>query len=119
MIIEKKPKNYDAYRLNWAYFASARQGLSHVLHLEEHRGKSVLLPAYIGFSPREGSGVFDPIREAGAKYEFYRLDFELNINLVDLEMKLKEYQGNILLLIYYFGFTFKNNDTINDLAKKI
>lgn len=118
MIIEKKPSNFDAYRLNWAYFASARQGLSHALHLEAHRCKSVLLPAYIGLSAREGSGVFDPIRTAGIRYGFYRLDPELNIDLIELEKNMKKHQGNILLLIYYFGFAYKNEDIINDLAKK-
>jgi dTDP-4-amino-4,6-dideoxygalactose transaminase len=63
----------------------------------------LLLPAYIGWSPREGSGVLDPVRNLGIPYAFYRLSETLDIDLTDLESKLRRHAEAILLLIHYFG----------------
>lgn len=65
---------------------------------------SVLLPSYVGWSPREGSGVFDPIRELGASYSFYRMTRELKIDLEDLARALGGEPSRALLLIHYFGY---------------
>ena len=64
----------------------------------------VLLPAYIGWSSKEGSGVFDPIAELGVKYSFYRVSSRLQIDVEDVESKIKAHHPRILVLIHYFGF---------------
>lgn len=63
----------------------------------------MLLPAYIGWSPREGSGVFDPIAELGLPFAFYRVDETLSIDVDDLERVLREGAADVLVLIHYFG----------------
>lgn len=116
MIIEKKQQNKNSFVFNWAYFKSARAGLKYVLQRKSLNKKTILLPAYIGFSTREGSGVFDPVREVKMKYVFYHLDSNLNIDVEDLKAKMIENQGHILLLIHYFGFTDDNISLINEYA---
>ena len=56
-------------------------------------GERVLLPAYVGWSAKEGSGVFDPVDELGVPYAFYRLDDRLRIDLYGLEQCLRVGHG--------------------------
>ena len=116
MIIEKKQQDKKSFVFNWSYFESARVGLKYILQLNSLTNKTILLPAYIGFSTREGSGVFDPIREVKIKYVFYKLDKNLSIDVEDLEAKMMENQGHILLLIHYFGFMDDNMTLIKEYA---
>lgn len=118
MIIEKKQKDLNRCVFNWSYFHSARDGLYRTLQDEELKGKKILLPAYIGYSSREGSGVFDPIRNTKMKYLFYNLDTGLNINLKGLKGKINDNQNNILLIIHYFGFKDKYLEEIKEYAKQ-
>ncbi len=62
MIIEKKQNDMEKYMFNWTFFDSARLGLKQVLLSKDLKGKKILLPAYVGYSENEGSGVFDPIK---------------------------------------------------------
>ena len=66
--------------------------------------ETVLLPAYIGWSAREGSGVFDPVAEMVLPSVFYRLDARLRIDLDHLERCLQAGHVKVLLLIHYFGY---------------
>jgi len=103
MIIEKVACDQRRYFRRMCYFTSAREATFAVLqhHMKGHSGQ-ILLPAYIGWSSREGSGVFDPIRKLGLKYEFYAMDRELHIDVADLEAKLD--RAKVLLIIHYFGW---------------
>ncbi|MDP2629989.1 MAG: perosamine synthetase-related protein, partial [Candidatus Uhrbacteria bacterium] len=42
------------------------------------KGQVILIPAYIGITDKEGSGVLDPIEESGASYAFYAVDEHLS-----------------------------------------
>lgn len=117
MIIEKKQTNPDNGILRWHYFFSARQGLKKILEASLLRGKKILIPAYIGHSAREGSGVFDPIAQTKTEVVFYRMDGSLNIDEADLKKKISEHAGQILFLIHYFGFKDKNIDSIKQRAR--
>lgn len=66
--------------------------------------EEVLLPAYIGWSSNEGSGVFDPVLEIGVRYRFYRVARNLAIDLADLREKVVTGRPKVLLLIHYFGY---------------
>ena len=57
----------------------------------------VLLPAYIGYSAREGSGVFDPVAELELPYAFYKLDDQLHIDLHDFERCLSEGKARVVV----------------------
>ncbi len=78
----------------------------------------VLLPAYIGWSPREGSGVFDPVRELELPYAFCRVSDRLEIDLEDLERKLERHRPGVLLVIHYFGYPDPAYERIVELGQK-
>ncbi|MCX5743405.1 MAG: DegT/DnrJ/EryC1/StrS family aminotransferase [Proteobacteria bacterium] len=83
-------------------FPSAREAFRVFLAQAADPGKRVLLPAYIGWSAREGSGVFDPIAAVGLTPGFYRVDAQLHVDLEDLERQLVRGAG-VVVLIHYFG----------------
>ncbi|MCX6122141.1 MAG: DegT/DnrJ/EryC1/StrS family aminotransferase [Ignavibacteriales bacterium] len=116
-MITKKPENVTNFRMNCCFFKSARKAFSHVLN--NHLSCVLLAPAYIGFSSREGSGIFDPIRESRIKYCFYKMNKDLYIDMVDLKNRLIENEKGILLLIHYFGFRDPNYSEAKELAIKM
>jgi hypothetical protein len=118
MIIAKKQTDPDRYAFDWRHFDSARAGFAQALRAEKRPGRKILIPAYIGYSSREGSGVFDPIRTTGTPYDFYRLDAGLNIRMEDLRRKIQKNRGGMLLLIHYFGFKDRNLDAVKQHARR-
>lgn len=86
-------------------FESARNGFKAFLRAVcREPGDRVLLPAYVGWSAREGSGVFDPVRELGLAHGFYQVDGRLHIDLGHLEERLREGGVKVVTLIHYFGY---------------
>ena len=86
-------------------FASARTAFAMFLRALHLRSDDVvLLPSYIGASQREGSGVFDPIRETGVGHAFYRMDATLSVDLNDLARQLERVRPKVVVLIHYFGW---------------
>jgi dTDP-4-amino-4,6-dideoxygalactose transaminase len=85
-------------------FGSARQAFGAILSaLNISRGK-ILLPAYVGWSPREGSGVFDPVAALNLDYSFYALDDRLGIDIDSLRVELESGRIRVLVIIHYFGY---------------
>jgi hypothetical protein len=76
----------------------------------------VLLPAYIGWSPREGSGIFDPVRETGAEIGFYNLNSDLTVDMNDLRSRIADSFTRVLVLVHYFGRTEPHLQAIRSLA---
>jgi dTDP-4-amino-4,6-dideoxygalactose transaminase len=102
--IEKEAKKLSAYTVPRCYTASARAAMTHILAAKKRRdSRGILLPAYIGLSKIEGSGVFDPIRATGMAHDFYRLDPRLRPDLAALETQLASGRYQLLFLIHYFG----------------
>lgn len=118
MIIEKKQRDKKECIFDWIYFRAARDGFREILKTSVLAKKRILVPAYIGYSTREGSGVFDPIREVGKDYLFYHMDNRLRIDFADLKEKISKNPGNILLVIDYFGFRDENLREIKEFAIK-
>lgn len=86
------------------FMKSARSAFSHIIASCSKDGpKTVLLPAYIGFTEREGSGVFDPVHETGSGYCFYKVKDDLSVDLEDFRRAIEE-GVDIALVIHYFGF---------------
>jgi dTDP-4-amino-4,6-dideoxygalactose transaminase len=103
-MIEKRAENSSNYARRLVPFESARQAFGAILRaLDIPRGK-VLLPAYIGWSPKEGSGVFDPIASLHLDYSFYALDGRLRIDLDSLRAALQVDCVRVLVIIHYFGY---------------
>jgi len=97
---------------------SARLAFSHILkNIKNHfGGLNVLLPAYIGITDREGSGIFDPIVANNASYEFYALNKNLEIDINYLSALVEENEFNVLLIVHYFGICKNNLNAIRELC---
>ena len=103
-MIAKRAENSSNYTRQIIPFRAARKAFGAILSaLEISRGK-VLLPAYIGWSPREGSGVFDPIASLHLDYSFYALDERLRIDIDSLRTELQSGWIRVLVIIHYFGY---------------
>lgn len=86
-----------------AAFPRARDGFEALLRAAGiGPGDRVLMPAYIGWSSREGSGVHDPVAAVGASGLFVRVDQNLRIDFDDYRAKLA-LGPRMVVLIHYFG----------------
>ncbi len=105
MNITKTACKTDAFTRPYRLYVNARTAFKSFLTAVKLAPKeSVLLPAYVGWSAKEGSGVFDPVAELGLPYDFYRLDDRLHIDLDDLEHRLQKGEVRVVVLIHYFGY---------------
>jgi dTDP-4-amino-4,6-dideoxygalactose transaminase len=93
------------------FTTSARAGwlgiLRYVQSKSAHRLR-VLLPAFIGQSDREGSGIFDPIREMSVQPVFYPLDENLRPNQQLVEAIIDRERIDVMLAVHFFGFCHFN-----------
>ena len=103
-MITKRAENSSNYARPVIPFQSARKAFGAILHALEISDGKVLLPAYIGWSPREGSGVFDPIASLHLDYSFYALDERLRIDIDSLRTELQSGCIRVLVIIHYFGY---------------
>ncbi|MBN1394329.1 MAG: DegT/DnrJ/EryC1/StrS aminotransferase family protein [Pirellulales bacterium] len=118
-MIEKTATIIDRFRRPLRYYYNARSAFKSLLAALNLRSEqSVLLPAYIGWSANEGSGVFDPIAELGLRFDFYRLDESLHIDLDHLESRLRAGNVKVLVLIHYFGYVDPQYRRAVELARR-
>lgn len=119
MTIAKGAADPGRFHHRTLFYRAAREGFGDLLdqYLGEGRD-TVLLPAFIGWSPREGSGVFDPVRASTAQPVFYDLDPDLTVNLAALERALAGRSGGLLVVLHYFGRTELRMEAIRDLARR-
>lgn len=104
MPIPMRPSDAARHHRPSARFPSARAAFESYLRARHvTSGRTIALPAYIGWSAREGSGVFDPVAAVGAQPTFYRMTRDLQIDLADLERVLAD-RPDVLVLIHYFGW---------------
>ena len=115
--INKKPKYINNFKFNSYYFERGRDAFAFILN-QNFNNRIILLPAYIGYSTKEGSGVFDPIKYIGINYKFYRFKKNLEIDEGYLIELINKNPNSILLLIHlifylhffhnllYFSFLF-------------
>lgn len=98
-------------------FNSAREAFKIYLEsLNLNENDKILLPAYIGWSSNEGSGIFDPISELKIKYDFYNFDENLNIDFKSLQDKLVNDKNiKVVLLVHYFGYIDQNIEQVVNL----
>lgn len=123
MIIEKAATNKDKYKLNEYYYNSAREGLFDLLNemMKHDLINVLLLPGYIGWSPKEGSGIFDPIKKLHElDVQYYKMTSDLSVDLNDLEVKLTSLKNKkfAVLIINYFGFIDPRIREIYDAIRK-
>ncbi len=118
MIIEKSARRVDGFRRPYRLFPSARRAFREFLRAVCKQGnETVLLPSYVGWSAREGSGVFDPVRELGLPFAFYRMDDRLHIDVKHLDRALRARPARVVVLIHYFGFVDPSYDDAVSVAR--
>ena len=103
--ITKKALKRSTYERPAFFYSSAREGMLDLLKNLLQPGRDVALPAFIGWSPNEGSGVFDPVEESGVGRRFYDLKSDLTVDLDSLEQTLAAGDVGVLVVIHYFGRT--------------
>jgi dTDP-4-amino-4,6-dideoxygalactose transaminase len=87
-------------------------------NLPARENAGVLLPGYIGWSPREGSGVCDPVRESGRHYDFYDLQEDLSLDLASLKEKAASGLFQAIVVIHYFGRVQGQMPEVEKVAKE-
>lgn len=116
-MITKSAENQPNYARVMVPFQSARVAFGAILRAVMSSRGRVLLPAYIGWSPREGSGVFDPVHALRLNYSFYALDERLHIDLRSLQSEMERGGVSLLVLIHYFGFVDPSYKDVVKLAR--
>lgn len=119
MIIEKTAKEINSYLTPLYFFDCARDALKQVLtQYKQKEEYTLFIPGYIGISPNEGSGIFDPICEVNVPYIFYPVDTKLQVDYIKLEKQLKGTQNKkIVLIVHYFGYTDSNYEKIIKICR--
>jgi hypothetical protein len=105
--MKKEAKSFPSVSSDRIPTKSARSGLFSILEYHNHglkRKPIVLMPAYIGWSPNEGSGLMDPVLEAGFAPIFYPLDDNLQPNFEALNKLVLLYRQCVVLVVHYFGY---------------
>jgi dTDP-4-amino-4,6-dideoxygalactose transaminase len=96
---------------------SCRDAIKQIL-VSGSENKRILIPAYIGLSLEEGSGILDPVKESDTIFEFYNVDRHLDPDLDSLEMMLSSFVPTHILLVNYFGFLTGNRFEVFELLSK-
>ena len=117
-MITKEAKDKKKCVFQEFFFDSARMGFEYILKNLLSSDDIILMPAYIGQSEKEGSGVFDPIRHTHANVLFYELDEHLQVRETKLIEQLALPNIKALLLIHYFGFPQKSIFTLKAICEQ-
>ncbi|MBV5328179.1 MAG: DegT/DnrJ/EryC1/StrS aminotransferase family protein [Chlorobium sp.] len=117
-MINKLANNENRFNRKMYNYCNARSAFKAYMGSLNFEGNDhVLLPAYIGWSSREGSGVFDPVKELGIKYAFYKFDKNLCIDIDNFKLALDSNKIKLIVIIHYFGFIDPNYNTLMSIAK--
>lgn len=117
----KGPERKDTLSIDLTFTSSARRAWSEILRRQSafhDRKLNLLIPAYVGQTDREGSGVFDPVRAAGADFDFYSLDNRLIPDQTEIEQKISSGNFDVLLVMHYFGFVHTDLTSLAELCSK-
>ncbi len=118
MLINKTAYLNNNFFNNTFYYTKAREGMHDIIYKMHIAGlvDHVYLPGYIGWSPKEGSGIFDSIASIqGIKIHYYRMNFDLYIDENDLYEKVNT-EKSLVLLVNYFGF---RDNRINEIIFRL
>lgn len=122
MLINKLAVDKRKFFAQTLFYDSARESFGDILDYfyYEEDIKTIFMPAYIGISPKEGSGLYDPIKNRPhIKAIFYKMNEDLTINQKDLFEKINNHGSKFLLLfVNYFGFIDPQIYMIYEFIKK-
>lgn len=121
MMINKTAVKKENHIVCEYYYDSAREGMFDLLLKMKKNGliEKVFVPGYVGWSPKEGSGIFDPINKIeNISVEYYKMDIDLNIDINNLYEKIYNLDNSnfAILIVNYFGFIDPN---IKEISSKI
>lgn len=117
MAIEKIAREQRFLRPVFPY-GTAREALQGFLEAARlATDEVVLLPAFIGWSAREGSGLFDPIRNLGLAHRFYPVTSDLRVDVDGFAALLRREKVGVVVLVHYFGYVDPNYAVLVDLAR--
>jgi len=106
------------YKRSWFDYPRARDAFeAYLLSLNLNSSDCIIIPNYIGYSDREGSGVFDPVINSGVKYKFYELDSNIEIIKSSIESLIESGGVRLVVLIHYFGYVDPSYQEIVSLVK--
>jgi dTDP-4-amino-4,6-dideoxygalactose transaminase len=113
-MISKISTNKNNFKRKFFFTKNARSGWSKIIehYKKDHPNGKILLPAYIGWSPNEGSGIFDSVINANISFDFYSLDKFLQIDFADFKSKVEIAGKPLILLVHYFGLVDTQYDQI-------
>lgn len=104
--VSKQAVDTGSFRRLHFSFESARAALSAYLRAAERSpgtSAEVLLPSYIGWTSREGSGIMDPVLSSGLGYSLYRITKDLSIDIDDFRARVASRRPAFVLIAHYFG----------------
>jgi dTDP-4-amino-4,6-dideoxygalactose transaminase len=102
--VTKVATRTDVARRPAFFYSSAREGMQDFLNnVRGSDSRGALLPGFIGWSPKEGSGVFDPVRALGMRAGFYGLRENLTLDLNQIVDLARTGEYRVLVVIHYFG----------------
>lgn len=104
--VTKTASDRDRLRTPALFYRSAREGMVDLFRQDstwQGESRTVLLPAFIGWSANEGSGVFDPITELGLTPRFYDLGPDLSLDPADVAAACARERIDVIVVIHYFG----------------
>ncbi|MEK6806988.1 MAG: DegT/DnrJ/EryC1/StrS family aminotransferase [Pseudomonadota bacterium] len=116
-MIQRNATDSSRFARRWIFTRSARTAWELILRAATFSpGTSVLLPAYIGVSDREGSGVFDPVVRTQTPFTFYPVDERLHLNLDDIAARLRTGLHPMLLAVHWFGLQHVDMTALRSLC---
>jgi dTDP-4-amino-4,6-dideoxygalactose transaminase len=102
-MISKSASNSENGIRKAIFFTSARQAWKNCL--KNIAPKRILIPAYVGYTDREGSGILDPVLELSIPFSFYSVGKKLQADPKEIsDLLLKDPDIDIVLLVHYFGW---------------
>jgi dTDP-4-amino-4,6-dideoxygalactose transaminase len=119
-MIAKSAINRQSFLNNLVFTSNARAAWEHILFSMKNASiqPNVLMPSYIGYTDREGSGVFDPVEAQNADAGFYKLNEDLSIDIDNFKMLVATKKFNAALIIHYFGFCRNDMEDIKSICKE-
>jgi len=115
--ISKLARNKSNFLFHYYNFTSARDSFRFLLKKLKKEKIKILLPAYIGISEKEGSGIFDPIKETGIDYSFYSMSDFLTVDLNNIKSLINNRKKIAVLIVNYFGLNSPNKKEIISFLK--
>ena len=125
--VSKIQSNPSLFKCRDLYYEAARYAMEDFIATAARSvfgGTCALLaPAYIGVSPKEGSGIYDPLKRLSDKgsidLRFYKMTERLHIDVADVASQIASVEGAFILLkVNYFGFEDPSSEELYGMVQR-